>query len=183
MSQHDAEDDDGSMLAAAAWDGFLRSYFASDDSHTPRRPAGALGDTGAEVDVTVGLITTQPIWRRKELLAELENFVGPLSEKERELVDAEVDGNMGSGDDFDEIVTFESIMRDAARLGLVRRARPVVCKPADVAFRLALRAAALLEASIKSAIASACARSILSFKKARSVNSPGCATRRPGNRA
>jgi hypothetical protein len=110
MSQHDAADDDGSMLAAAAWDGFLRSYFASDDSHTPRRPAGALGDTGAEVDVTVGLITTQPIWRRKELLAELENFVGPLSEKERELVDAEVDGNMGSGDDFDESVSPLSTM-------------------------------------------------------------------------
>jgi len=110
MSQHDAADDDGSMLAAAAWDSFLRSYFASDDSHTPRRPAGALGDTGAEVDVTVGLITTQPIWRRKELLAELENFVGPLSEKERELVDAEVDGNMGSGDDFDESVSPLSTM-------------------------------------------------------------------------
>ena len=32
-------------------------------------------------------------------------------------------------------------MRDAAALGLVRRGRPVVCKPADVSFRLALRAA------------------------------------------
>lgn len=42
---------------------------------------------------------------------------------------------------FDEIITFESVMRDAASLGLVRRGRPVVCKPADVAFRLALRAA------------------------------------------
>ena len=43
--------------------------------------------------------------------------------------------------DFDDIITFESVMRDAAALGLVRRGRPVVCKPADVAFRLALRAA------------------------------------------
>lgn len=43
--------------------------------------------------------------------------------------------------DFDEIITFESVMRDAAALGLVRRGRPVVCKPADVAFRLALMAA------------------------------------------
>ena len=45
--------------------------------------------------------------------------------------------------------------------------------------RLALRAAASVLASIRSAIASACARSILSFRKARSVNSPGCATRSP----
>lgn len=43
--------------------------------------------------------------------------------------------------DFDEVITFESTMRDAAALGLVRRGRPVVCKPADVSFRLALRAA------------------------------------------
>ena len=48
--------------------------------------------------------------------------------------------------------------------------------------RLALRAAASVLASIRSAIASACARSILSFKKARSENSPGRATRIPGRR-
>ena len=107
-SQHDGADDDGSILAAAARGKFLRSYFETDDSHTPRRPAGALGDTGApgaEVDVTSGLITIQPIWRRKELLAELENFVGPLGEKERELVDAEVDGNMGSDESVSPLST------------------------------------------------------------------------------
>jgi hypothetical protein len=43
---------------------------------------------------------------------------------------------------------------------------------------LALRAAASVLASMRSAIASACARSILSFRKARCVNSPGSATRR-----
>ena len=40
--------------------------------------------------------------------------------------------------------------------------------------RLALRAAASVLASIRSAMASACARSILSLRKARWVNSPGC---------
>ena len=45
--------------------------------------------------------------------------------------------------------------------------------------RLALRAAASVLASIRSATASACARSILSFRKARSVNSPGRASRSP----
>ena len=49
---------------------------------------------------------------------------------------------LSAEEDFDGIVTFESVMADAAALGLVRRGRPVVCKPADVAFRLALRAAA-----------------------------------------
>lgn len=41
---------------------------------------------------------------------------------------------------FDDVITFESIMQDASKLGLVRGGRPVVCKPADQAFRLALRA-------------------------------------------
>jgi hypothetical protein len=45
--------------------------------------------------------------------------------------------------------------------------------------RLALRAAASVLASIRSAMASAWARSILSFRKARSVNSPG----RPATRS
>ena len=48
--------------------------------------------------------------------------------------------------------------------------------------RVALRAAAEVEASIRSATASAWARSILSLRKARSENSPGRATRRPGRR-
>ena len=49
--------------------------------------------------------------------------------------------------------------------------------------RTALRAAASVLASIKSAIASACTRSILSLRKARSLNSPACARRRPGRQA
>ena len=39
--------------------------------------------------------------------------------------------------------------------------------------------AASVDASIKSATASACAKSSLSFKKARCVNSPGSAKRKP----
>ncbi len=45
--------------------------------------------------------------------------------------------------------------------------------------RPAERAAASVLASIRSATASACARSSLSFRKARCVNSPGSATRKP----
>ena len=48
--------------------------------------------------------------------------------------------------------------------------------------RPALRAAASVLASIRSAIASAWARSILPLRKARWLNSPGSATRRPGSR-
>ena len=47
--------------------------------------------------------------------------------------------------------------------------------------RPALRAAAAVEASIRSAMASACARSILPLRKARSANSPGAARRRCGS--
>ena len=46
---------------------------------------------------------------------------------------------------------------------------------------MALRAACTELASIRSAMASAWARSSLSFKKARSLNSPGRARRRPGS--
>ncbi|MNT31348.1 hypothetical protein D3C72_1671790 [compost metagenome] len=55
----------------------------------------------------------------------------------------------------------------------------ISAEKAPVSERLALRAAASVLASIRSAIASAWARSILSFRKARSVNSPGWATRKP----
>ena len=47
--------------------------------------------------------------------------------------------------------------------------------------RVAARAAVAVAASIKSATASACARSILSFKKARLVNSPGMASLAPSS--
>ena len=49
--------------------------------------------------------------------------------------------------------------------------------------RLALRAAASVLASIRSAIASAWARSILSLRKARRVNSPGCGQPQADGRA
>ena len=52
-------------------------------------------------------------------------------------------------------------------------------KPAMETERLALRAAVSVLASNKSAIASACARSILSLRKARCVNSPGRASLMP----
>src|SRR5229473_6928891 len=47
--------------------------------------------------------------------------------------------------------------------------------------RTAARAAAAVPASIRSAIASACAMSILPFRKARSLNSPGRAMRQPSS--
>ena len=47
--------------------------------------------------------------------------------------------------------------------------------------RTAARAAAAVPASIRSAMASACAMSILPFKKARSLNSPGRAMRQPSS--
>jgi len=61
------------------------------------------------------------------------------------------------------------------------RSSPISREKSPASERLALRAAASVLASIRSAMASACARSILSFRKARSENSPGCATRKPAS--
>ena len=63
-----------------------------------------------------------------------------------------------------------------------RRAAPISRENAPSSERAAERAAASVLASIRSATASACARSSLSLRKARSVNSPGRARRRRGSR-
>ena len=60
--------------------------------------------------------------------------------------------------------------------------RPISRENAPSRERAADRAAASVLASIRSATASACARSSLSLRKARSVNSPGRARRNPGSR-
>ena len=62
------------------------------------------------------------------------------------------------------------------------RNRCISFEKAPAKDRLAPRAAASVLASIKSATASACAKSSLWFKKARCVNSPGCAKRRSANK-
>ena len=60
------------------------------------------------------------------------------------------------------------------------RRRLTSVENAPLRLAAALRAAASVLASIKSATASACAKSILPFKKARSLNSPGRAIRKRG---
>eukprot|EP00966_Prymnesium_polylepis_P152243 3516664-Prymnesium_polylepis.1 len=79
---------------------FLLSYFESDGRSAPSAALARAhsGDAGTEVDVTAGLLTTPPVWRRKALLAELENIVGPLSKQEHELLDVQ-EGGGGGGDD------------------------------------------------------------------------------------
>ena len=60
--------------------------------------------------------------------------------------------------------------------------RTMRCENSPASERIAPRAAASELASIRSATLSACARSSLPLRKARRVNSPGCAARAPSSR-
>jgi hypothetical protein len=72
-----------------------------------------------------------------------------------------------------------SVASTSMRRVTMRSARASIsCEKAPASERVALRAAASVLASIRSATASAWARSSLSFRKARWVNSPGSARRR-----
>ena len=74
-----------------------------------------------------------------------------------------------------------SVASTSMRSRMMRSAsRPTSVEKAPLSERAAERAALSVLASMRSATASACARSSLSLRKARSVNSPGSARRRPG---
>src|SRR5258708_2277183 len=93
------------------------------------------------------------------------------------------DGDIGGGDPFTRVHHQQHRVRPLDRLPGARHAGCLylVVSVSPHSQRSPHRAAASVAASIRSATPSACARSSLSFRKARRVNSPGSARRAPSS--